>query len=232
MLHQLFNLHSQSFILACSGGVDSLAITDFYRRGKKKFALAYFDHNTGNSVGALSVIRKYADQYNLQLHVGKLDSPKPPDLSLEEHWRNERYEWLTSFGVPVVTCHHLNDCAESWLMGTMHGSPRLIAYSFQYNNVSVHRPFLTNRKQDIIDWCLKHNVEWFEDISNNDVTHPRNRIRHNIMPEVLKINPGFLTVIKKKYLRLLHGNYNTDGFLNEESPRFIMREYPSTRRAV
>jgi len=198
MLHQLINFSKdQEFILACSGGVDSMAVLDFYRRGGKKFTIAYFDHNTGNREGALSVIFEYAIKHNLLVEIGKISSEKPADLSPEEHWRNERYAWLKSFNLPIVTCHHVNDQIENWIFSCLHGNPKLIK---SYINIGcdVFRPFLCNSKQQLIDWCTNHQVKWFEDISNRDTKYPRNRIRQNIIPEVLQINKGIMKVIRKK----------------------------------
>ncbi len=201
MIRQLINLpRDKKFIIACSGGVDSMAVVDFYRQGNKQFELAYFDHRTGNNIGAIPAIQTYASKYNINLHIGELSSTKPKELSIEEHWRNERYSFLRSFGLPIVTCHHLNDAAETWLMTSIHGQGRIIPPI----NDNVYRPFLLNTKQELIDWCLRHNVAWFEDESNQNVDYSRNRVRHNILPETLKINPGFLKVIKKKYLNEKH----------------------------
>ncbi len=207
MLHQLHKFDRNThFILACSGGVDSMAALDFLRRGDKKFTIAYFDHDTGNREGALSVISEYTIKHTLKVEVGKISSdPKPKHLSPEEHWRNERYRWLVSLGnSPIVTCHHLNDVAEGWIFSSLHGNPKCMNYqtilSYYGQSVVVYRPFLTNTKQDLIDWCIKHDVKWFEDTSNTNVKFPRNRIRHNILPEALKVNPGLLKVLKKKII--------------------------------
>lgn len=201
MLHQLFNFSKdQEFILACSGGVDSMAIADFYKRGGKKFTVAYFHHGTSQADAMEEVVLDWAVNNSNHCSLGSLKKSKPAELSPEEHWRNERYAWLHSYNLPVVTCHHLNDVAESWLFGAMHGRPKLIAEVIEGSGKWLYRPFLTNTKQDLIDWCVKHQVKWFEDTSNQDVKYPRNRIRHNILPEALKINPGLLKVLKKKIL--------------------------------
>lgn len=202
MLHQLHVFgRTTPFILACSGGVDSMAIADFYKRGGKNFTVAYFNHGTPNADKMEELVSKWAVNNRVKFLVGKIGStPKPNDLSPEEHWRNERYAWLYSHNLPVITCHHLNDAAETWLFSSIHGESKLINPKIEGK---LYRPFLTNTKQDFIDWCVNHKVEWFEDTSNTDVRFPRNRIRHNILPEVLKVNPGFLKVIKKKYLALL-----------------------------
>jgi len=202
MLHQLIKFDRKTpFILACSGGVDSMAIADFYKRGNKDFSVAYFNHGTTQADAMETLVREWAEQNSVEFLTGKINSePKPAGLSPEEYWRNERYAWLHSHRLPVVTCHHLNDLVETWLFGALHGKPKLIARAIEGGGRWLYRPFLTNTKQQLIDWCIKHNVKWFEDTSNQDTKYPRNRIRHNILPEALKINPGLLTVMKKKIL--------------------------------
>ena len=202
MLHQLLKLNRDNpFILACSGGVDSMAIADFYKRGGKKFEVAYFHHGTSQADQMRQVVVDWGWENEVTVNVGHIKTTaKPVELSPEEHWRNERYKYLHSIGLPVVTCHHLNDVAETWIFGALNGAPKLISPAIEGNGKWLYRPFLTNTKQALIDWCVQHNVKWFEDSSNTDVRYPRNRIRNNILPEALKVNPGLLTVLKKKLL--------------------------------
>lgn len=197
MLHQLFNIdRHQKFVLACSGGVDSMAIADFYRRGNKSFTIAYFNHSTAQSMHMQEHVQSWANQNKLNCDIGHLTNSKPKDLSWEEFWRNERYEWLKSFNLPIVTCHHLNDAVETWVFSSLHGNPKIISH----RNNNIWRPFLTNEKEELKQWCIEHDVSWVEDESNNCVDFPRNRIRHVLMPEIERINPGIKKTIRKKIL--------------------------------
>lgn len=197
MIHQLFNIErNQKFILAFSGGVDSVAIADFYNKGNKNFELAYFNHSTPQANDMQEFACKFARNNNLKLNIGKLEGDKDKSLSKEEFWRIKRYEFLNSFNLPIVTCHHLNDAVETWIFSSLHGEGKVIAAK----NENVWRPFLITPKKVLIDWCVKNELNWFEDKSNTDVNYPRNRIRHNIVPECLKINPGLEKVIKKKII--------------------------------
>lgn len=185
-----------SFILACSGGVDSMAAASFFKRGNKNFRLAYFHHGTAQADHMMNFVKNWGSQFGLEVLVGNITSSKPKDQSPEEHWRNERYAWLNSFDMPICTAHHLNDVAETWIFSSLHGESKLIASK----NGKVFRPFLLNSKNEMTDWCIRNNVKWFEDQSNTDSKYPRNRIRNQIMPECLKINPGLLKVLKKKLI--------------------------------
>lgn len=197
MLHQLSSFNTnQKFILAFSSGVDSVAIADFYKRGNKNFALAYFNHSTPNASSMEDFTINFANTNSIPFHIGHLTNTKPKDQSLEEFWRIERYQFLNSFNLPIVTCHHLDDAIETWIFSCLHGNPKIIAPV----NQNVFRPFLTNKKQDLINWAAQHNQTWIEDPSNQDIKFPRNRIRHNIVKEALLVNPGLHKVIKKKIL--------------------------------
>jgi len=196
MLQQLINMsRTEHFYLACSGGVDSMAIADFYKRGNKNFSLAYFHHATPQADKMEEFVSSWAEKNGVRLVVGRLTTSKPKDSSPEEFWRNERYKFFGELKDKIITCHHLNDVAETWIFSALHGNPKLIAAE----NGQIVRPFIINTKQQLIDWAVRHNVPWIEDLSNEDVHYPRNRIRHNILKEALLVNPGLLKVLKKKY---------------------------------
>lgn len=51
------------------------------------------------------------------------------------------------------------------------------------------RPLLDARRSEIIRYLHDHNLSWHEDPSNLTLDYARNRIRHNILPELLLLNP-------------------------------------------
>lgn len=182
--------------IAFSGGIDSVVISDFLLNGKRDVQLAFFHHGTINSERAEEFVRKFAEERRVPLKVGRINSEKSRGLSPEEFWRNERYTFLESLGGPVVTGHHLGDAIETWIFTSLHGDSKLIPYS----RGNVIRPFLITPKEEIRSWASRRNLSWIEDESNSDPRYMRNRIRMHIVPEVLKVNPGLGTVIRKKYL--------------------------------
>lgn len=207
MLNTLFNIpRDKKFIVACSGGVDSMAVIDFYRRGNKSFEIAYFNHGTQQANQMEKLVLDWAWKNHIAAHKGNISTTeKPNDKSPEEFWRDERYAWLCKIanGRPIITCHHLNDVAEGYLFSAINGNPKTILPKVNHNGNDVWRPFLTTTKQDMINWCQNKKVHWIEDSSNTNTHYPRNRIRHSMMNEVLAINPGFLKVIKKKVIASL-----------------------------
>lgn len=208
MLHQLYNIsRDHHFTLCCSGGVDSMAIADFYHRGGKNFSVAYFHHNTPQADEMQACVEKWAKDNNHQFHMGRLgNKERPKDKSPEEFYRDERYAFLQSLKSTLVFAHHLDDAMETYLFRAINGASRLMASLYtSYPIVIVARPFLANRKSALVAWAKSHNVTWVEDKSNADVSIPRNRIRHKILPECLAINPGFDKVIKRMVIEAAHG---------------------------
>jgi tRNA(Ile)-lysidine synthase len=191
----------KNVVVALSGGVDSMAACDFLRR-KHTVTAAFYHHGTPASNAAHLVVAQYCATHKIPLMVGMLLGSKPAEQSQEEWWRNCRYDFFDGLGStlgPIVTAHHLDDCTETYLWSTLHGTAKVIPY--ERNNVV--RPFLTTPKSEFVEWCSRHGVEWSEDASNSDVDYTRNYIRHNLMSHALKVNPGLHTVVKKIILRKL-----------------------------
>ena len=194
MLNLLFPLPKE-LIVAFSGGVDSTAIVDFLSN-KHKVVCAFFHHGTENSDHAYEFVAKFCTERELPLMVGFIKNSKPKELSTEEHWRNERYDFLNSFGDglgPIVTGHHLDDCVETYIWSALHGKPKVIPTT--RNNVI--RPFLTTPKNEFIDWCERKDIVWCNDNSNNDERYTRNYVRKHLVPHALHVNPGLRTTVKK-----------------------------------
>ena len=185
--------------IACSGGIDSMVVSHFLTHGKRDVSLAYFDHDTIHSKEALSFVENYAFQHSLNLVIGKIKGFKGK-RSLEEFWRDERYAFFNRLRSNfIITCHHLDDCVETWLMSSFHGNGKVIPYKRDPN---IYRPFLLTDKKSIVSYAENHSIPWTEDPSNQHTNHMRNHIRHNVMPAVLKVNPGIRKTIRKKLLEL------------------------------
>lgn len=186
----------RDIVVATSGGVDSMAAVDFLSRNHNVI-MHFVHHGTETSEEAYQFLKTYALDNKKCLITSYIVKDKPADESQEEFWRNERYrvfsQWEDS-GWPVITCHHLDDCMETWVYTSLHGESKTIPY----RNRNVIRPFLLTRKADFVRWCKRNSVDWVEDKSNSDTKYMRNQVRHNIMPHALKVNAGLSKVIAKK----------------------------------
>ena len=184
---------SREVYVACSGGVDSMAVVDFLRNNHD-VTVCYFDHGTAHSTEAGVFVSNYCTKNDLPLMYGRITRDRERDESQEEYWRNERYKFFSTINADIITCHHLDDCVETWVWSSMHGTGKIIPY----RNKNVIRPFRMTRKRDFKLWADLKAVPYIEDNSNSDTKYTRNYIRHDMMPHVLRINPGIYKTINKK----------------------------------
>jgi tRNA(Ile)-lysidine synthase len=180
--------------LACSGGVDSMAVLDFLSRSHRVTVLHY-NHATEHGKEAEEFLTSYCANARIPIITKKNSNTKPASKSWEEWWRECRYEFLDEFDVaPVLTCHHLDDCVETWIWSSLNGRGKIIPY----RRGNVVRPFRLTRKHDFTSWASRNSVPYKEDPSNSSVEHCRNYIRHTLMPHVLHVNPGIHKTVKRK----------------------------------
>jgi tRNA(Ile)-lysidine synthase len=183
--------------VACSGGVDSMAIVDFLSRKHDVFVL-HFNHGTPHGFEAMQFVERWCAKKDIGFltNVPGNTRIKQADESQEEYWRDVRYDWLERCTERnIITGHHLDDCVETWVWSSMHGTGKIVPYS---RNDRVYRPFRLTRKRDLELWASLNNVPHIEDDSNKDTRYTRNYIRHTMMPNVLKVNPGIHKTIAKK----------------------------------
>ena len=194
--------------IACSGGVDSMAALDFLRRNHDVFVL-HFHHCTEHGHKAAQFVEKYCREKDIPwlTNIPSNNREKTRAESQEEYWRNIRYDWLERCtNRDVITGHHLDDCVETWVWSSMHGTGKIIPYS---RNNRIFRPFRLNRKRDLELWASLNNVPHLEDDSNSDLCYTRNYIRHTMMQNVLKVNPGIHKTIAKKVRADEHSTLTT-----------------------
>lgn len=182
----------RSLGIAVSGGVDSMAALNFLSRNHDVTVL-FFHHGTPDSQRAAEFVTQYCSQHGLPMIQGWIANQRARDQSPEEFWRVERYGFIDSVDMPVVTAHHLDDCVETWVWSSMHGQPRTIPLTRN----RVLRPFLLTSKSQLIKWCRRHQVPWCQDLSNEDDRYMRNYIRRQVMPHVRHINPGIDRVVRR-----------------------------------
>ena len=194
---QLLGKVPNNVTIAVSGGPDSMAALDFLNNGKRTISVLYFNHCTEHGYEAKKFVRNYCVQRGIGLLDDRIRTKKPDDMSWEEFWRVERYKYFKRHSdKPIITAHHLNDVVEWWVYTSLHGDPKIIPHENpEYN---IIRPFLLTPKAKLVDWCERKNVPYIVDPSNESREHMRNVVRHDMMPHILKVNPGVEKVLRKK----------------------------------
>jgi tRNA(Ile)-lysidine synthase len=191
MIKVLGEIPKGKFGIAVSGGIDSMVCLDFLLKGKYNPEVIYFNHNTEHGSKAEIFVKDFCNKNNLTLNIDRTDIT--PKSNKEKIWSNLRYEYFSKFDFPIITCHHLDDCVETYIFSMLRGFQSVIPYS----RGNVIRPFLLNEKSVLESWGKRKEISFIQDESNFSTDYSRNKIRHNIVPEALIINPGLKTVIRK-----------------------------------
>ena len=215
----------KDFYLACSGGTDSMIFLDFLMKyPKNKITVLHFDHGTSYCKEAHEFMYNFCIEHKLSFVMESIppNDKKQKEESWEVYWRRCRYNFLSQFkDKPIVMCHQLNDCIETWVMTSMTGIPRLIPYhNSKYN---IIRPFLCVSKKQIDNWKKNHNVKCVIDGSNYDIRMKRNFVRHVMMKDIYTLNPGIEKTVRKlilyEYEEMCHINILLDDKEKQEKEK-------------
>ena len=190
----------RELVIAVSGGPDSMAILDFLNNNHE-VTVAYFDHGTDFGNKSKRFVKDFCDSRDIPIVVGLNYNGCPSEKSLEEHWRDERYKFLHSFDNPVITGHNLDDVIEWFLFSSVHGQGKIIPYQ----NKNVFRPFISTSKRSLEDWCESKGVPFMVDPANEDRKFMRSIVRHDILPNARRLNPG----IEKTFKKIVEKNFLT-----------------------
>lgn len=182
-------------VLAVSGGLDSMVLMHAARSAcsdrPKSILVATFDHRSGShSAAATKFVERHAAKLGLKCVVGRATQP----LCREHEWREARWNFLRAtalkFHGTVATAHTMDDQVETVFMRILRDAgPRGLAGL--YAESEVLRPLLRLRRADLAAYANEHGVKCVDDPSNESRAHLRNRVRHEILPAISRLNPDF-----------------------------------------
>ncbi len=193
-------------LLAVSGGVDSVVMTELISNLGIDFAIAHcnYDLRGGESHKDEELVKTVAHRKGVTLHTKKITIGEGA-IQLEA--RNARYEWFSKLSkkigyTKIATAHHQNDSLETTLMNLSRGTGVKGLAGIAAQNGKIIRPILFATKQDIYHYAKVHSLLWREDASNNKLDYDRNKIRHQVIPHLEKLNPSLINTYSRTKERL------------------------------
>ncbi|WP_075431724.1 tRNA lysidine(34) synthetase TilS [Buchnera aphidicola] len=207
MIKNLFLKYPKNnlFLLALSGGIDSIVLLFQMLKWKKKHkkikvrAIHINHHLNKNSERAQEYCFWICKKYKVPLIITDIPKQIKYIHGIEQDTRNKRYQIFKKFLLKnevLLTAHHLNDQCENIFLAfkRKRGISSLagIKYSNKINGIHIIRPLLNYDKKKITHWAKKKNLKWIEDKSNLNIKYDRNFIRHLILPKIYKRWPYFL----------------------------------------
>ena len=196
-------LLQDKFLLACSGGLDSVVLAHICSRCELDFSLAHcnFKLRGEESDSDEKFVKELAKKLGKTCFVKDfetLDYATNKKVSVQMAARDLRYEWFNSLMLQnsiktLVTAHHADDNLETFIINLSRGTgiKGLTGIPSQTKNIS--RPLLPFARTQILEFANSSNLSWREDQSNDETKYLRNKIRHEIVPVLKELHPTFLT---------------------------------------
>ena len=212
-------------VAALSGGADSVsllhALTELSGELGITVSACHVNHHLRGeeSDADMHFCEKLCAGLGVELKVLEADvfSMQQKHESLEECARRVRYDFFAdvSAGKKLATAHNSNDCAETVLLNLMRGTGLKGLCGIPPVRVNIIRPLIFCTRDDVEAYCNSRGLSWVTDKTNLSTDYTRNKIRHIILPEMLKINGSLFSTMNRMELSLREDSDFLDGMAAE-----------------
>lgn len=198
-------------VAAVSGGADSMCLLSLLLEYRKicdlKIYCAHLNHGIReNAARDEKFVKDFCEKNNIDFFAKRLDIPKiaaEKGVSEELCGREERYAFF--FDVlnktnsrAVFTAHNKDDNAETVLLHLLRGSAAAGMRGIGFlRGDGVCRPLINISRDEIEEYLKLNGIKWVNDETNNSDDYTRNFIRHNILPQMKKVNPAIVETLYK-----------------------------------
>ncbi|MGI6161890.1 MAG: tRNA lysidine(34) synthetase TilS [Christensenellales bacterium] len=207
----------ENAVVAVSGGADGMALLHCLARLRPgKISGAHVQHGIrgASAVQDMEFVAGYCKAHGIPLRVFEVDVPlyaKQNGIGIEQAARELRYSCLDEAMVEagascIAVGHHMDDQAETMLMHLMRGGGPAGLMGMRPVSGNIIRPMLFAGKADILEYCRENGIPFVTDETNYDTEYTRNAIRHRLMPELMKFNPGITAALQRTSLLMARDN--------------------------
>jgi tRNA(Ile)-lysidine synthase len=208
--------HNTHFIIAVSGGVDSVVLTALMQQMGANCSIAHanFQLRGDESNRDESFVQAFATKMGMPFLTKRFDTlafAEQYKMGIQQAAREIRYAWFESLikemdlqsktKIVLLTAHHADDQVETVLMqffrGTgLHGLTGIPAIRTHQQNplatdhIDLIRPLLPFSKVNIKDFAKSNALDFVEDSSNLKNDYTRNLIRNQLIPQMETIYPN------------------------------------------
>ena len=194
------NFIGTQFLLAVSGGADSMVLLDLFKNSGIKFQVAHINYHFRGEDSDLDqkLVEDYCKTFKIPFHLRDVTKVEKAAMTSLQTWaRDLRYrffnEILKNEGLNyMVTAHNLNDQLETFIINLSRGSGIKGLSGIPANENNIIRPLLNFSKEEIYRFARQEGIKFREDKSNKKNDYLRNKIRNEIVPKFLETNANFL----------------------------------------
>ncbi|MFT6867054.1 MAG: tRNA(Ile)-lysidine synthase [Cyclobacteriaceae bacterium] len=241
--------HEDKILLAVSGGIDSMVMSQLFLNAGITFSIAHVNYNLrgADSINDKKFVTHWAEQHEIGIHIREVQAVEyeSPE-SIQMKARTIRYEFfealMSEHGfTKLATAHHLDDSFETVLLNLVKGTGPQGLKGIPIKNGNIIRPMMFATREEIIEYAATYEIKWREDISNSKTEYQRNLIRKEVTDVLKRINPSLsdtfrdtsmrldaaAQIILNQKVQLLKEHLKEVGSTKELSTRWIQEDKPS-----
>jgi tRNA(Ile)-lysidine synthase len=214
------DISSKTFLLAVSGGADSMVLSSLFKMSNLKFEIAHINYHFRGEDSNLDqkIVEDFCTTNQIKFHLKDVSEEEKSKMTSLQNWaRKIRYDYFFRILEEenldyIVTAHHLNDELETFFINLSRGSGIKGLSGIPTNENSILRPLLKFTKAEIYAFAEENKIDFREDKSNEKNDYLRNKIRNQLTPKILGIFPQFLEQFGKSlsYLSSVNDFYQNE----------------------
>jgi len=197
--------HTEKFVVAFSGGLDSTVLLYGMHTLNLPIQAVHINHHLQDECDQWELhCKNLCNLWGIDFFVRQVEVNKISNKSIEESARKIRYYELFKFVSAhdcLVTAHHKDDLAETFLLQLLRGAgpAGLSAMSTEQKlSTGLHlRPLLEYTRPELLEFAKLHPLSWLDDPSNESLDFDRNYLRKNVLPVIANRWPGVVQTVAR-----------------------------------
>lgn len=174
------------YIVAVSGGPDSMFLLDNLVKNNFDIIVCHVNyHKRWSSNVDQKIVEDYCKEHKLILEIKNVKPEEYTKGNFQDQARLIRYNFFNEIAYKyqtynLVVAHHVYDLLETYLIQKQRRA--IVSYyglKFKntYKNLSIYRPMLELKKEDILDYLTLYRIKFGFDETNELEIYERNKIR-------------------------------------------------------
>ena len=189
---------SKKYLLAVSGGVDSIVLLNLFKDFRFNFSVCScnFLLRSKESDADILFVKSICEKNKINFYQKSFETKTysvENNISVQMASRDLRYRWFNELLKKnkydfLVTAHHRDDNIETILFNFIKTTGYKGISGISKKSKKIIRPLLDIGKKDLLKYAKNNNLRWREDKSNNENKYSRNKIRNKVIPILSEIN--------------------------------------------
>jgi len=204
LLRENFGARSPRFIIAVSGGPDSMALLYLFRRLKVDALVAHINYGKRGEASDkdAELVEQMAYEWGFDCQSVKVDPEEAGNRNFQQWARKIRYEVFRSLANEyeadgIALAHHEDDQVETILQKLFRGAGLESWSAMDIWNGELFRPLLQTGRAEIISYCEQRAIPYRIDESNLESGFARNFLRNEWLERLEEHFPGWKENVKR-----------------------------------